>query len=496
MKKKRFVLNFVTSFGCQIVNLLCGFILPQLILAAYGTEINGLVSSITQFLTVVSLTEFGMTAVVQSSLYGALAGNDENEISKILTSSSRFFGKIGRILVVYVVALSAIYPVLVHTNFDFGFVSTLVIILSINSIAQYFLGITNDQLLSADQHAYITSATSMTTTILNTVGCYVVIRFGFGVHAVKLTTALIFLIRPIVSTIYVRRHYRINWHIKYETEPIKQKWNGVSQHIAYYVFSSTDVIVLTLFSTLENVSIYSVYTLILNGLKQLCSLFENGIKPLLGESWAKHDLEALKRYFSLYELLMHLGSIFVFGTASSLIVEFVSIYTSNVTDANYIVPGFAMMITIAYAALNIRNPYNTLIQAVGYYKQTQFNYIIAAIINIIVSICMVYRFGLIGVAVGTLIAASYQDIWQAVYMYKNVLDFPRTRLIKLILCDAICFIMGKLVTGLLVFNITSYVDWVLAAVPVALTWMVIILFCVFLVFREEMREFLAIIRRK
>lgn len=473
MRKKRFVLNSISSFGGQIVTLICGFILPRLILTAYGTEVNGLVSSINQFLTVVSLTEFGMTAVVQSSLYEAIAERDNIKISKILTSSSNFFRKIGTMLIVYSLLLGAFYPVLVHTKFDYLYVFALVIILSINSIAQYMIGITNDQLISADQHAYITSLSSMITTAANTVACYLVIKAGAGIHAVKLTTALIFLIRPIVSTVYVKTHYNVNKHTAYEVEPIKQKWNGVSQHIAYYVFSSTDVMVLTLFSTLENVSIYSVYVLILNGLKQLCSLFENGIKPLLGEAWAKKDSNRLRRYFSAYEVVMHFGSIAIFGCASSLILAFVSIYTRGVNDANYLVPRFAFFITVAYAFLNIRNPYNALIQAVGHYKQTQKNYISVACINIVISVLMVYKFGLVGVALGTLIAACYQVLWQANYLYKTILNFKIIRLIKLILSDCCSFCIGTFVVAMLPVNAKSYIGWGLTAIPIFAVWFII-----------------------
>lgn len=496
MRKKLFVLNFVTSFSCQIVNLVCGFILPKLILSAYGTEVNGLISSVNQFLTVVSLTEFGMTAVIQSSLYGALAEKDTNKISEIMTSASKFFGKIGKVLMLYVFALGALYPVLVQTNFDYMFVFTLIIILSVNSIAQYLLGITNDQLISADQHAYVTSLTALLTTILNTVLCYFVINMGAGVHVVKATTALVFLIRPIVSSIYVKTHYHINRRAKYEKEPIKQKWNGVSQHIAYYVFSSTDIIVLTLLSSLENVSIYSVYTMILNGLKQLCSLFENGMKPLLGEAWAKRDEDKLKMYFSAYEVVMHLGSIFVFGTASTLILPFVSIYTKGVSDANYVVPAFSFWITIAYVVLNIRNPYNALIQAAGLYRETQVNYAVTAGINIVVSVAMVYRLGLIGVAIGTLIAALYQDLWQGHFLYKRILKYSNERLLKLILCDIGCFALGKAFSALLNTRVSTYISWVVSAIPVAVVWLLLVVVGTAILFREEFVLIVSLVYKK
>ena len=62
-----------------------------------------------------------------------------------------------------------------------------------------------------------------------------------------------------------------------------------------------------------------------------------------------------------------------------------------------------------------------MILAGGHYKQTQNNYIIAALINIVVSVLAVKKWGLVGVAIGTLIAMFYQTIWMAIYDSKNLI---------------------------------------------------------------------------
>ena len=64
---KKLALNTVTSLLLQIVSVLSGFILPRLILGAFGTNVNGLVNSISQFLGVITLLDLGVGAVVQSS---------------------------------------------------------------------------------------------------------------------------------------------------------------------------------------------------------------------------------------------------------------------------------------------------------------------------------------------------------------------------------------------------------------------------------------------
>lgn len=102
---------------------------------------------------------------------------------------------------------------------------------------------------------------------------------------------MIYIVRPIVLAIYVKRHYKLNWKIQYEGEPIKQKWNGVAQHVSAVILDGTDNIVLTIFSGLKAVSVYSVYNLVVSGVKQLLLSMTNGIQSLIGELWAKKELD-------------------------------------------------------------------------------------------------------------------------------------------------------------------------------------------------------------
>ena len=61
-------LSAITALIYQIVNIIYGLILPNLYLTHYGSEVNGLVSSIAQYLGLISFCELGIGAVVQSAL--------------------------------------------------------------------------------------------------------------------------------------------------------------------------------------------------------------------------------------------------------------------------------------------------------------------------------------------------------------------------------------------------------------------------------------------
>lgn len=490
MRKKRLVINTFSSFIFQITTIICGFILPRLILEAFGSEVNGLVNSITQFLGIISFLELGVGAVIQSSLYKPLADKDNDQISRVVVSGQRFFSKLAMILLVYVLVLMVIYPFVANQDFGFIYTVTLIGVISISSFAQYYFGIVNRLLLTADQKGYISYNAQTITLILNTVACFGLIHLGASIHLVKLTTSLVYVVRPLVLMIYVKKNYKINWKIKYEGEPIQQKWNGVAQHISAVVLDGTDNIVLTIFAGLKEVSVYSVYNLVVTGVKQLLMSMTNGIQSLVGELWAKQELDNLRKFFGWVEWGLHTGTIFVFGVTSILIIPFVKVYTNGISDINYVQPLFGMLLVMANAGHCLRLPYNIMILAGGHYKQTQSNYIIAASINIIVSVLAVKRWGLVGVAVGTVIAMFYQTIWMAAYDSRNLIRWPFRKFIKQIGVDIISVVGIYLGTSHFVLDKITYLAWVILAIKVTIVSAIIIIVINILFYRSYVKGLL------
>ena len=138
IRKRNLRLNTLFGLLNQIVVVICGLVLPRLILLTYGSHINGLVTSITDILGVISLLELGMGTVVQSALYKPLADNDYTQINKIYNAAKKFFRKISYIFVIYIVILSILYPLFFRDDYDTFFSATLIISISISMFAQYY----------------------------------------------------------------------------------------------------------------------------------------------------------------------------------------------------------------------------------------------------------------------------------------------------------------------------------------------------------------------
>ena len=77
MKKNKTFTNTIFSILLQLVTIISGFIIPRLLLSTFGSEVNGLVSSINQFLNYITLIEGGLTGVITASLYKPLLNKDK-----------------------------------------------------------------------------------------------------------------------------------------------------------------------------------------------------------------------------------------------------------------------------------------------------------------------------------------------------------------------------------------------------------------------------------
>lgn len=494
--KKKLAVNTITAVGLQVATVICGFILPRLILRAFGSEVNGLVASIGQFLSAISLLEMGLGVVVPSALYRPLAEQDKDQVSRVMVSATRFFRRLAYAFLAYVAVLVFVYPRLADSRFDFGYTAALLAAMCISSFAQYYFGIANSLLLLADQRAYVNNAVQIVTLLTNTAISAVMIRMGASIHAVKLVASLIYLVRPVVLSCYIRRHYDLDRSITYDREPIGQKWNGVVQHVAFTVLTGTDTIVLTILSTLQNVSVYSVYYMVVHSVDAIFSVAsKSGYMSVLGDLWAKRDLDRLRELFGMSVWAVHSAVIFVFGCTAVLIVPFVLVYTAGVTDVEYNVPLFALLLTLAYGFHAIKLPHSLMVLSAGHYKQTQNSYIIAVLLNIILSVSCVTRYGLVGVAIGTLASMVYQTIWMAWYNAKELAKIPFRVFVKQLGVDGAVFAVAYLLTFNMRMQTVSFLSWLLLAVKVALVWGAVVLGVNLLVYKENIRKLIALVLR-
>lgn len=465
-RKTRVKKSVFTTLILQCTTLVCGLIVPRALLGAYGSEAYGATTSIAQFLSYITLLESGIGGVARAALYKPLAENDKTRISVIVNELKRFFRIIAYISLGYAIVLACTFKSLSHIEcYDWMTTFWLVLVIALSTFGQYFIGVSYSALIQADQRVYLINALTIVTTLLNALFVIILVHTGSSLIIVKLVSSMVFLIKPTAMWIYVRKKYGIIKHTERNKSVLEQRWTGLGHHIAYYIHSNTDITVLTVIENLKAVSVYSVYHMVTQNIQNVITALCSGSEALFGDMIAKNENKEANKTFDLYETVVSIASTALFSTVYVMIVPFVSIYTKGIEDIRYIRPEFAFLLTTAAVIDCYRYPYLTAITAAGHFKQTRWGAYGEAIINICTSILLVWKLGLEGVAIGTVIAISARLIYSVVYLSKNVLLRPVRTFFQRCLINTVC--IGCIVSGCSVIvkrlEVTDLFHWVVCA---------------------------------
>lgn len=469
-------LNILTQLLNQLITTACGILVPRILIAAYGSEAYGISVSIAQFLSYITLFEGGIGGVARAKLYGPLAKNDVSEISSVYYAVRDFFNHVAVVFVAYSVILGLCYHDLAHvTIFSKTYIFLLVFSIGLATLAKYMGGLANLTLIVADKKVYINNLIMVGTTLINAIAIILLVKMGANLIVVKLGSSLIFIVRPIMYTYYVKKHYAL---IKSGKKVVlDQKWTGIGQHIAYFLHKNIDVVLLTLMADVRLVAVYSVYNMVISSIRSITEAFSGGMEAVFGEWIAKGDIPALQLSYRKYKTLISAASLVLFSCAGILIVPFIMLYTKEITDADYIQPAFALVFLVAEAVNCLVLPCSSLPVAANHLKQTRWGAYGEAMINIFLSCILIKWNPLLGVALGTLVATMFRAVYYMIYSAKNFLHLPVYRILlpccgTIFLLCAIALCGAFLIQTVKIRNFFSWMLWgllclLIIALPVA-----------------------------
>lgn len=486
---KKALKNFVVGASSELITIACGLILPRLILSNFGSAYNGITHSISQFISYIALMKSGIGGATRAALYKPLANKDTESISKVVAATQQFMRRISLLFVLFVLCFAVIYPTFICKDFDWWFTATLIIIISLSTFAEYYFGFTYQMLLMADQKQHIVGNIGILVTILNTIASVVLINNGFSIHIIKLASVLISSITPIFLYIYVNKKYKIIKDINFKKEDLPQKWEATAHEVASFVNNNTDIVVITLFSNILEVSVYTVYNYVISNLKMIVNVLTSSFAGAFGNMYANKEYKTMNENLGIYELIVYSATSVLYSTAMVLIVSFALLYTKGVTDVSYDRPLFGIIIALAGAFDCFRVPYKTIVTSAGHFKQTRNGAIAEAIINIVLSVTLVIKFGLVGVSIGSLCAMIFRTCQYAIYMSKNIVNRNCSYFIKHILISLGIMITVYLISTLYLPQINSWLMWILYGVITTLLAASLTLITDLVFYRQDMNNF-------
>ncbi len=464
-RTKFFINNSLAMILQQTVNVAVAFIIPRFIITAYGSEINGLIVSITQFISYFILVEAGISGASIYALYKPLAEKNITSINGILSASRKFYLKSGYIFIIFTIILALCYPLLVNSLYLSKF-EIIIIVFSIGAggAVDFFTLSKYRVLLTADQKSYIISLANIISSIIK-----IVLVIIFSLHKLNIVWLQIFLIfaifsRSIILYLYTKRNYiYLDFNSKPDNESIKDRWNVLYLQLLGSAQVSAPIIIATIFTSLYQVSVYSIYNMVIGGITGILGIFVSGLAASFGDVIAKKEQKTLQKSHQEFELFYYIVITIVYSAALLLIIPFIQLYTKGVSDVNYILPLLSYLFVLNGLLFNMKTPQGMLVISAGMYKQTKWQSTIQAALILLIALPLTPFLGLYGILIGLIFSNIYRDIDLLFFIPKHITKLNYKDTLKRMLLVLFNFIIISLSMIFVKIKCDNFSDWILKA---------------------------------
>lgn len=486
MKYKNGVLSATFGIIQQLLTLTFGLIVPRLFIRTFGSEMNGLLSSIANIYSYLALVEAGVGTAAIQALYGPIGRDDKKSINQIMTAVASYYNKAGFVYLLGVIAISILYPLTVPTTVPRTTVFLVAILSGTGGVINFWVHGKYTVLLQAEGKKYLMSIMVMVIYVVQNFMKIYMLNMGYDVIAIHVGYFVISLCQMSFFFFYIKKNYR--WLYLKEVpnkEALSQSSAVFVQQITGMLCSNTDVLVLTYFARdLKAVSVYTVYLMIYSTIEKLFSTFFGSFHYLLGQKY-NTDPVGYMRLHRIYENISMTGSFALYTIAFLLTTPFIRIYTAGITDIQYVDKYLPFLFTLMHLMCSSREACARIINFAGHFKQMQWRTILETSINIISSIILVSYLGIYGVLLGTLISFVYRMNDVILYANKHLLKRSSWNTYKPWLINLAAF--GLISFGFSFVDLTadSFIQFFLTAVPVGITVCIVYFVVLLLVSRES-----------
>lgn len=439
--------NLILSVASRLFYLLLGFITRKLIIQFVAIEYLGLTSLYSNMLDFLNLAELGLGVAIQVRMYAPLVEKDNNKIYNIIQVAQKIYSIIGLIVLIFGGLSSLLLQFLIKDNpFPLWYVR-LAYLISVAGISFSYFCASKRLYFESNEKYYIILSTDLVVRVITTV---------LGLVVLYLTKEYLYYaglvaIQSTISNFYLSAHFRLT--CKELRNQVKDKTfqkaeisvvgkslkDVVPMKLGVYVFSSTDSIIITAFIGLSASAIYANYNLISISLLSISSMISNALVSTFGKLEKENiDRSALLGKYKVYENMQYMFSLF---TAVCLILLYDKFMIAWVGGEYLIEKLCVLLLSLDYLIHSSFQPLSTLYTSTGKFKEDKVCSLLAAGMNIGLSLLLVNFIGIIGVIVGTLVSNIFTFIVRNYVINKKYFGRNNVSVIVKPLCVMVIYVV-------------------------------------------------------
>ena len=473
-RTKKSFLNIGSNFFIMMVKTILTFVTRTVFIHYLGEEALGLNGLFTNVLSMLSLAELGVSTAINFSLYQPLSNKDNKKISELMSFYRKAYTVIGIVIGIVGIIIIPFLKYIINDINSIDNVYLIYILYLINTVSTYFIAY-KETLINADQKNYKLAGIQFIGLVALNIFqiIFLIITKSFIVYLI-IQFITLFIQRVVTNRYITKKYSNIDFNCKEKVEKkdlqiiIKNVKAMFLHKIGDYCINSTDNLIISAFINVATVGIYSNYLTIINLLNNFINMIYNGLGASLGNLVATESDDKKEEIFKK----MNFIAFCIYGLCSVCMINVFNDFIKIWIGEKYCLSlSIVIMIVINFYLTGMRVPSSTMKSSAGLFDVDKYTPIIQSIINLVASIILVQKIGLIGVLIGTFISSIAIPSWQRPYLiYKYVLKRSSKgyfiEFFKNIIILVFFFFLALTINNLIIFN-NLYIQFVLKGIITA-----------------------------
>ena len=192
-KDSRIQHNLISSLVYQVVLIVLSFLLPRLYLENFGSEVNGVLSTIKQIFAYMTLLEAGVGLATTQALYKKIGEKDYKSANEVLAATNSYYIKTGIIYLAIVLGIAVVYAYVVPTSIDDHIVFFLIILTALPALFSYFVQAKFRILMEVDGRKYVINNADTVLQLASNIGKILVLLLTDSLILIQLVYCIMYL---------------------------------------------------------------------------------------------------------------------------------------------------------------------------------------------------------------------------------------------------------------------------------------------------------------
>jgi O-antigen/teichoic acid export membrane protein len=405
---KRILVNTGSNVTVVVVKLVITFVMTPVFVHNLGNYDYGIWEIMTAVLGYMGLLDIGMKPAISRFSAKYLAEKNQGKLQELYSTSFLFLAIVGILVCVFFAIWAMFWPYLLSENNEVLPKYTLLLFIVGAQLLIVFPGYVAESFLEGFQKYYLKNNITIFNSIVGTIILYYTIQPGNALVLLALVNAIGLSIKYIIYTYLLTRKsmgvlkpiFSLATMRSFK-ETVGFGVKSLIQGIASRIEIGTDTIVIGAFLGPAMVPFYAIPANIISYIRNIGWTLTHAFMPLFSEMQAKNEQAEIQQlYLTASRYVVALLLPICVGTAL-LGADFIGVWVGEQyqKDAEVII-----FLLVLYMALPMLNPFSTrYLTAIDKHGLLTKLYPISAGANLLISIILVQYWGIIGVAIGSVI---------------------------------------------------------------------------------------------